>query len=592
MVEVDQLGTRLAEHDPRQVGPYLLLRRLGSGGMGTVYLAHREGSARRVALKVIHPGLAAGDPLFRARFAREIAAAQRVEGSCTARVIDGDPDAPVPWMATEFVPGDTLAARVERDGPLPVAEVIQLAAGLAEALATVHRAGLIHRDLKPSNVILAADGPRVIDFGIAREVDATHLTQLGDQVGTVSYMSPEQAAGDPLTPATDVFSLGGVIHYAVTGDAPFGQGHPAVILHRIADLEPDLSRIARPDLRRLIAQCLAKTPAARPTAEQALGACTGLASYPGADLPPQPDHSTPPAPQASASPHPATAAPATGDPETGLPETGLPGTEQPGTGLPVLPHPYPPLGPPPPGPAVGAPNGPHRRRRVTVLLAALSVLLVGLVVTLLVQHRAVTATPVATAPPTGTGTPAATGTPSSATITPAPITQAPITQAPVAPASVTDTKAVSAAQVAACEQQHGLTQARRAGPTRTSDTGMTVPFRACEWPPPPGADPDGFSLTTLSDVPGPGTYEATGTTRADRISTPCEELLLSYDYGHQGYSQHQPAFRAAPGTVTDLELRGKQWTGDRATLSFYPARDEVVVLHNSHYVLADARCAR
>jgi len=209
--------------------------------MGTVYLAHREGSARRVALKVIHPGLADGDPLFRARFAREIAAARRVEGSCTARVIDGDPDAPVPWMATEFVPGDTLTARVERDGPLPVAEVIQLASGLAEALATIHRAGLIHRDLKPSNVILAADGPRVIDFGIAREVDATHLTQLGDQVGTVSYMSPEQAAGDPLTPATDVFSLGGVIHYAVTGDAPFGQGHPAVILHRIADLEPDLS---------------------------------------------------------------------------------------------------------------------------------------------------------------------------------------------------------------------------------------------------------------------------------------------------------------------------------------------------------------
>ena len=577
MAEVDELGTRLAEQDPRQVGPYLLLRRLGSGGMGTVYLAQREGSARRVALKVINPGLVDDDPLFRVRFAREIAAARRVEGSCTARVIDGDPDAPVPWMATEFVPGDTLTARVERDGPLPVAEVIQLAAGLAEALITIHRAGLIHRDLKPSNVILAADGPRVIDFGIAREVDATHLTQLGDQVGTVAYMSPEQAAGDPLTPATDVFSLGGVIHYAGTGDPPFGQGHPAVIMHRIADLEPDLSRIARPDLRRLIAECLAKAPAARPTAEQALGACIALASYHGADVPPRPDHATQPGPQASTSGLPATADPATGGPATG----------RPGTGLPVLPHPYPPpyppLGPPPPGPTIGAPTGPRRRRGVSVLLAALSVLLVGLVVTLFVQHRAGTATPVG---PTGTGTPAATATPSG-TSTPASVTPASVT-----PASVTDTKAVAAAQVAACEQQHGLTQARRAGPTQASDTGMTVPFRACEWPPPPGADPDGFSVITLSDVPGPGTYEATGTTRADRISGPCEELLLSYDYGHQGYSQHQPAFRAAPGTVTDLELRGKQWTGDRATLSFYPARDEVVVLHNSHFVLADARCAR
>ncbi|HEY6797731.1 MAG TPA: serine/threonine-protein kinase, partial [Kineosporiaceae bacterium] len=221
----------LTERDPVRMGRYVLQGRLGSGGMGTVFLG-RSPSGRAVAVKTIHPHLAR-DPQFRARFAREVAAAVRVNGFYTAQVVDADADAPVPWMATRFIDGPSLTQRVATDGPLPPPEVFRLAAGIAEALVCIHAEGLVHRDLKPSNVVLAAEGPQVIDFGIARVVepgalttDDGTLTGTGGVVGTFEYMSPEQAAGEPVTTATDVFSLGGLLHFAATGRPAFGSGHP------------------------------------------------------------------------------------------------------------------------------------------------------------------------------------------------------------------------------------------------------------------------------------------------------------------------------------------------------------------------------
>src|SRR5215470_7724915 len=202
----------LRADDPPQIGPYQLLARLGAGGMGQVFLGRSPGG-RLVAVKVIRAELA-GDPGFRARFAREVASARMVSGVFTAPVVDADPSAPLPWLVTGYVNGLSLAEAVAGHGALPVASVLALAAGLAEGLGAVHAAGVVHRDLKPSNVLLAADGPRVIDFGISRAVDATHLTSAGMVVGSPGFMSPEQAEGNPVGPASDVFSLGAVLVFA------------------------------------------------------------------------------------------------------------------------------------------------------------------------------------------------------------------------------------------------------------------------------------------------------------------------------------------------------------------------------------------
>nr|WP_243876170.1 serine/threonine-protein kinase [Streptomyces sp. 846.5] len=252
----------LESDDPPQLGGYRLLARLGAGGMGRVYLARSRGG-RRVALKVIRPELA-DDPDFRARFAREVASARAVSGAFTVAVLDADPEAATPWLATEYVPGPSLSAAVREHGPLPLDSVRALAAGLAEALEAIHAAGVVHRDLKPSNVLLAADGPRVIDFGISRAAEATELTRTGMVVGSPGFMSPEQIEGTAVTPATDVFSLGAVLAFAATGAGPFGEGATPALLYRVVHSEPRLDGVPGP-LRGLISACLAKEAATRPS---------------------------------------------------------------------------------------------------------------------------------------------------------------------------------------------------------------------------------------------------------------------------------------------------------------------------------------
>jgi Protein kinase domain len=252
----------LLPSDPESVGPYRLIQRLGTGGMGQVYLARTPGS-RLVAVKVIRPELAA-DPGFRSRFAREATAARSVSGMFTAPVVDADADGQLPWLATAYVPGPSLTDAVAERGPLPPGVVLTLAAGLAEALVAIHAAGLVHRDLKPSNVLLAPDGPRVIDFGISRAADASVLTQTGVILGSPGYLSPEQAEGRQVGPPGDVFSLGAVLAFAASGAGPFGTGAAVAIAFRVVNAAPDLSGVPE-RLRPLIERCLVKDPAARPS---------------------------------------------------------------------------------------------------------------------------------------------------------------------------------------------------------------------------------------------------------------------------------------------------------------------------------------
>ncbi|MFE2560036.1 serine/threonine-protein kinase [Streptomyces sp. NPDC059352] len=252
----------LTADDPREIGGYRLQARLGSGGMGVVYLAHTPGG-RPIALKAVREEFA-GDPGFRLRFAQEVASAERIHGLFTAQVVASGVDAPTPWLATAYVPGPSLQQVVQRHGPLPVRTVLLLVAGVAEALQAIHRAGVVHRDLKPANVLIAEDGPRVIDFGIARAADAVALTGAGLSIGTAAFMAPEQALGRPVSPATDVFALGALIAYVASGVGPFGPGPESAALYRVVHEQPDLTRVPH-DLRDLLAWCLAKRPEDRPT---------------------------------------------------------------------------------------------------------------------------------------------------------------------------------------------------------------------------------------------------------------------------------------------------------------------------------------
>ncbi|MFF5574136.1 serine/threonine-protein kinase [Streptomyces luteogriseus] len=252
--------------EPTVVGPYRLLGRLGSGGMGRVYLGRSPGG-RTVAVKIVHPHFAL-DEEFRARFRREVDAARRVGGAWTAPVLDADPGARVPWVATAYAAGPSLSAAVADGGPLPAPTVRALGAGLAEALAAVHELGLVHRDVKPSNVLLTLDGPLLIDFGIARATDGTaSLTSTGVSIGSPGYMSPEQILGKAVTGAADVFSLGAVLAYAATGRPPFPGDSSAALLYKVVHEEPELGLLDG-ELRGLTAECLAKDPAARPTPAQ------------------------------------------------------------------------------------------------------------------------------------------------------------------------------------------------------------------------------------------------------------------------------------------------------------------------------------
>ena len=260
----------LAGDDPAEIGGYRLGARLGAGGMGRVYLAFTPGG-RPVALKIVRPELG-DDGDFRDRFRHEVAAARRVHGLYTAQVLDADPDARPPWLVTAYVPGPSLQQAVAEHGPLPADTVLLLIAGIAEALQVIHAAGLVHRDLKPSNVILAADGPRVIDFGIARAADATSMTRTGVAIGSPGFMAPEQAEGLPVTPAVDVFALGSVAAFAALRRSPFGTGNDAAMLYRIVHRPPDLEGCP-PSLRDLIERCLAKVPAQRPSPGQVIEEC-------------------------------------------------------------------------------------------------------------------------------------------------------------------------------------------------------------------------------------------------------------------------------------------------------------------------------
>ncbi|WP_328960437.1 protein kinase domain-containing protein [Streptomyces virginiae] len=372
--------------DPTSLGEgrYRLVGRLGQGGMGVVYLG-RSRSGRAVAVKVVRPELST-DPGFRRRFADEVAAARRVGGFHTAPVVDADPDGEPAWLVTAFVPGPTLQAVLARVGSLPLDTLTVLAAGLAEALEAIHRAGVIHRDLKPANIIVAEDGPRVIDFGIARALDGTSLTQTGLQVGTPGFLAPEQlTGGGVLTPAVDMFALGVVLTQAA-GGAPFGDGPSAARHYKVVHEEPDLTAVPR-ELREAIGACLSKDPAARPTPAAFLGTLTVRHPDGGSWLPeaatqllPPPEPAvrptTPDSPWDSPPDSPSATAQDLPVPDAAPPAVAEPRTEQSRTMTG-------PVAQPSPSPArvpQAVPGMPRRRRAVVAALLVTSLAAVGLFV--------------------------------------------------------------------------------------------------------------------------------------------------------------------------------------------------------------------
>ncbi|WP_406267579.1 serine/threonine-protein kinase [Actinacidiphila glaucinigra] len=263
MPPVRRTGTDPEAEHPEYAGQYRLEGRLGSGGMGVVHLS-RSTSGMRLAVKVVHEEFAK-DAEFRARFRQEVTAARLVSGAFTAPVVDADPEAERPWMATLYIPGPTLAAFVKRNGPVAPAQVRYLMAGLAEALRDIHRAGVVHRDLKPSNVLLAADGPKVIDFGISRPSDSELRTETGKLIGTPPFMAPEQFRRPrSVGPAADVFAMASVLVHAATGRSPFDSDSPYIVAYQVVHDEPELTGIPA-DLLPLIRRCLAKDPDDRPT---------------------------------------------------------------------------------------------------------------------------------------------------------------------------------------------------------------------------------------------------------------------------------------------------------------------------------------
>src|SRR5579859_729300 len=356
--------------DPRGVGRYRLIGRLGEGGTGVVFLGLSPGG-RQVAVKLIHPGYA--DTRFRERFAREIEAARQVGGFHTAPVIDADPTADSPWVVTVYIQGPSLQDAVERGGPFGLEQVRALGAGLAEGLAAIHAVGLVYRDLKPSNVIMAENGPRIIDFGIARMGAATSVTTDDFAVSTYAYASPEQARGEMVGPASDVFALGSTLVFAATGRAPFGDEPAAVVVYRIVAAPPDLAGVPHErGFRQLISQCLAKSPDDRPTLAAIMTRLSEIGAPAGSVPAPARDYPT----AFAAEPYTTTAEALPGaagsPPDTGRAGSGAP-SDRTSRGLPIppsdarpaqsaAPDPYrapSPAAPPPPapGPAPSPPAG-------------------------------------------------------------------------------------------------------------------------------------------------------------------------------------------------------------------------------------------
>ncbi|MEV5603164.1 protein kinase [Streptomyces sp. NPDC052299] len=339
---------------PERVGGYAVERQLGAGGMGVVYLARSRGG-RAVAVKVARSELAT-DAHFRERFRAEVEAARSVGGFHTAPVVDADPDAAAPWLATAYIPGPTLSALVEAEGPMDEPRLRQLGAALAEALAAIHRCGLVHRDLKPGNIIMAADGPRVLDFGIARALESTRLTATGMAFGTPGFLAPEQAQGLQVGPPADVFALGAVL-VAAAGGSAFGAGTPMGMMYRSVHEAPDLDAVPE-GVRDVVAACLAKEPGDRPGPDALLDlfAPGGPAYVPTMPVrsrqPGEPADATPPslaAPPAGATP-PGHAAGAT---PSQHPLAPAPPAYPPGAGAP---SPYPPMAPSPYGPSPYTPS--------------------------------------------------------------------------------------------------------------------------------------------------------------------------------------------------------------------------------------------
>ncbi|WP_345672407.1 serine/threonine-protein kinase, partial [Streptomyces similanensis] len=377
----------LQADDPPVVGGYRLAARLGAGGMGRVYLSHTQGG-RPVALKVVRPELA-DDPAFRQRFGREIKAARRVRGAYTAELIDADADGAPPWLATLYVPGPSLTEAVARRGPLPTPALLWLMAGVAEALQAIHGVGIVHRDLKPSNVLLAADGPRVIDFGISLASGVTAHTATGAAVGTPSFMAPEQASADQVTAATDVFALGQTAAFAALAEPLYGDGPAVSVLYRIVHSAPDLTRLPA-ELRPLLARCLAADPADRATPAEIVRWCRRQLDQDGArEAAPAVwreitgADAAPPAPGPVPTPPRGAVLPTVPTPSGGAVLPTVP-TPPWGAVLPTIPAPSPVPGGPVPAPTrVGAPPAwPSRppepgarrpRRRRTALIAAAAV---------------------------------------------------------------------------------------------------------------------------------------------------------------------------------------------------------------------------
>jgi outer membrane protein assembly factor BamB len=274
----------LHKDDPKSVGGYKLVDRLGSGGMGVVYRG-RTRSGREVAVKVVHAQYAE-DPVFRTRFRQEIEAVRKVSGAFTAPVVDADPDAARPWMATQYVPGRSLADRMSERGPLRESELRRLALGLVEALRDIHRAGVVHRDLKPANVLLADDGPRVIDFGISRAAENNPLTETGQMIGTPPFMSPEQLTdARTVGPASDVFALGALLVYTLTGRGPFDADSPYLTAYQVVHDEPVLDGVGE-ELRTVLRSCLAKEAANRPQLDDVARELARVLPEEAADGPP------------------------------------------------------------------------------------------------------------------------------------------------------------------------------------------------------------------------------------------------------------------------------------------------------------------
>ena len=367
----------LRRHDPDRVGPYLLLGRLGAGAMGRVYLG-RSPAGRLVAVKTIRDDYAE-EPDFRDRFAHEVAAARRVSGVFTAAVVAADPEAEVPWLATAYVPAPSLSRLIETCGPLPVPAVRWLAAGCAEALESIHAAGLVHRDLKPSNVLVSLDGPQVIDFGVARAVERIQLTATREALGTPAYMAPEQAREARSTgPASDVFSLGSTLLYAATGHAPYRGETTVDVLVRLATEPPDLAGLPA-ELADPLGRCLDRDPDRRPTPAQLVAGIAATMRFEGNDGP----RSLPPRAVALIEDHRRRPLPA--EPVEGTDHPSLPGREPEDTvgSRAGEPHPsFPPAAqlPVPPigehtGGAHRADPAPRVTRRLAIVLACLAAIL-------------------------------------------------------------------------------------------------------------------------------------------------------------------------------------------------------------------------